>query len=126
MNKFFQIVKFGLVGLSNNVISLLIYYVLIYFNTNYLISNILGYILSSIWGYILNKLWVFNASKAKVRSSIVKYYIVYGSSFLINVFLMYLQVDKIGISKSVAPFIVLLITIPYNFILNKFWVYKNN
>jgi len=38
--------------------------------------------------------------------------------------LLWLWTDVIGISKFLAPLISLLITVPVNFLMNKFWTFK--
>ncbi|MBU3143463.1 GtrA family protein [Clostridium sp. CF012] len=121
-----QFIKFGFVGASNTLISLAIYYTLVYININYIVANALGYITSSICGYFLNRKWVFKESKEKTSKSVIKYYIVYASSFLINILCMYIWVDVLEISKIIAPILTMGITVPYNFIFNKIWVFKNN
>lgn len=121
----FQFIKFGMVGCSNTVLSFLIYWMLIYFNVNYLIANTIAYIISSIWGYILNKKWVFRSKNEEVTFSILKYYIVYISSFIINLGGVHLLVDTLSIDKYIAPIFVMCVTIPYNFILNKLWAFRN-
>lgn len=123
--KILQFIKFGFVGLSNNLIFFAIYYTLIYFNVNYLESNILSYVISSIWGYVLNRIWVFKENKEKVSKTVVKYYIIYGSSFFINVLSMYIVVDILDFSKIIAPVLTMIIVVPYNFILNKIWTFKS-
>lgn len=120
-----QFTKFGFVGASNTIISLGIYYALIYVNINYIIANTVGYIISSIWGYILNKRWVFKESTEKTTKSLIKYYAVYISSFLINILCMYLWVQILKLSDIIAPILTICITIPYNFILNKVWAFEN-
>lgn len=120
-----QFIKFGIVGLCNNIIFLIIYYLLIFIKLDYLISNICGYLLSSIFGYIVNRIWVFNAINSRTKKSLPRYYIVYATAFLINIGCMYLLVDIFNISDKIAPYFVLCITIPYNFILSKLWVYKS-
>lgn len=122
--KILQFIKFGFVGASNTFISFLIYYLLVFLNINYIIANISGYIISSVCGYILNKKWVFKESTEKITKSVVKYYIVYGSSFFINTMCMYVFVDVLNISKIIAPILTMCITIPYNFTLNKVWAFK--
>lgn len=123
--KILQFIKFGFVGASNTLLSFAIYYVLIYFNVNYIIANTLGYIISSVWGYMLNKKWVFKDSKEETTKSAIKYYIVYGSSFLINILCMYIWVDVLNISRIIAPILTMVITVPYNFIFNKVWAFKD-
>jgi putative flippase GtrA len=123
--KILQFIKFGFVGASNNLIYFAIYYVLIVFNVNYIIANMLGYTISSVWGYLLNRKWVFKESTEKVTKSVVKYYIVYGSSFLINITCMYFFVGVLNFSKITAPILTMVITVPFNFIFNKVWIFKN-
>lgn len=123
--KLLQFIKFGFVGASNTVMSFAIYYALIYININYIIANTLGYIISSLWGYMLNKKWVFKEGTETTTKSIVKYYIVYGSSFLINTLCMYIFVDILRFSKVAAPILTMCITVPYNFIFNKIWTFSN-
>ncbi|MFF2912159.1 GtrA family protein [Paenibacillus sp. NPDC057934] len=128
IKKFFplilQFIKFGIVGGINTIISLMIYYILIYVSVHYMYANVIGYFISSVGGYYLNKMWVFKTQQVKARSSITKYYIIYGSSLLINIVTMYVWVDLLNIPKILAPILTLIITIPYNFILNKLWAFK--
>ena len=41
-----QFIEFDIVGVSNTLISLVIYHVLVYFNVNYVIANTGGFIVS--------------------------------------------------------------------------------
>ena len=119
-----QFFKFGIVGVINTVSSWVFYYSLLFFNIHYIICTTIAYVLSSIIGFILNKTWVFK-SKKDTKESLFKYIITYGSSYFLNIGLMYLFVDIIGISDKIAPLLVLFFTIPYNFIFSKLWVFKN-
>ncbi len=123
--KLVQFIKFGLVGASNTVISLAVYYILIMLQANYLLASIAGYFVSSISGYLLNKHWVFKSGKA-VKDSIVKYYIVYITSLVINLVTMYIWVDILFISDRIAPILTLCITVPYNYVFSKLWAFKEN
>ena len=69
-------IKFAIVGFGNLFISLLTYYVLVYFSVNYQVANIGGFITGSLNGYIWNKIWVFKNSKRNL-SSIMKFYLSY-------------------------------------------------
>lgn len=40
-----QFIKFGIVGVSNTLVSLLVYYILIFLGTHYIIANTAGFIL---------------------------------------------------------------------------------
>ena len=117
-----QFIKFGIVGVMNTCSSWLIYYPLIFLNFNYILATTIAYILSSILGYCLNHKWVFK-SPIYDSNSVLKYYIVYGSSYLINITCMWLFVDILKISTYLAPILTLCVTVPYNFIFNRIWVF---
>ena len=122
--KYIQILKFFIVGGVNTMSSLVIYYILLLCNIEYSFATICGYIGSSIIGYILNKIWVFESRRSSLKKSLVRYYIVYGTALLINLICMHLWIEILEISKSVAPILTLFITIPYNFLLSKFWIFR--
>ncbi len=120
-----QFFKFGIVGVINTVSSWIIYYGLLFFKINYLIATTVAYFISSIIGYFLNKIWVFKKKEEKKTTSILRYYIVYISSYFLNILCMYILVDILSISKLIAPILVLFVTVPYNFILSRLWVFKD-
>ena len=125
MKKYESFFKFACVGLSNTFISLLIYYLLKSVGINYIIATATGYIVSSFSGYLLNKNWVFK-NKEEKRKSIFKYYILYGSSLLLNILLMAIQVSLLHISDNIAPLITLCFTTLYNYYFSKKVVFKSN
>lgn len=121
-----RFIKFCIVGCSNTVISLIVYFGALSCGVNYIVATITGYVLSSAWGYVVNKLWVFKPKRNIIWKSVVKYYITYGVALGINVVGMYCFVDIACISEKIAPFIILCITIPLNFCMSKFWIYKED
>lgn len=116
-----KFIKFGIVGFINTMTSTCIYWLLITIKWNYILSTTIAYFIASIIGYTLNKNKVF---KTNNKNSIIKYYIVYSSSYFLNIGCMYLFVDILDISKYIAPILTLFVTVPYNFILSNFWIFK--
>ena len=123
IKKYHKFLKFAIVGFGNLFVSLLTYYLLVYFSVNYQIANIGGFITGSINGYIWNKIWVFKNSKRDVVS-IIKFYLTYLSTWLLSALLLYIWIEKIEISDKIAPIINIFITTPINYLMNKFWVFK--
>ena len=119
----FQFIKFGIVGVFNTCNSLIIYYFLLYFKIYYLICNIIAYFASTFISYFINKKWVFKQNKNK-NNRVVQYYIVYISSFVLNNVLLSFYVETMHISDKIAPVFVLVVTVPYNYLLSRFWVFK--
>lgn len=118
-----QFVKFGIVGVLNVLVSLGIYYLFVYAGMHYILANTLGYGASILNAYFWNSRKVFNERQDNEFKALVKTFVVYGLSFLLSSMLLYLQVDMLGMSDKVAPVISLIITIPINFFMNKYWIY---
>ena len=121
--KYEKFIKFAIVGFGNLFISLVTYYLLVFFSINYQIANIVGFITGSLNGYIWNRVWVFKNSK-KNLSSIVKFYLSYLSTWLLSAILLYIWIEVFNISDKIAPIINVVITTPINYLLNKYWVFK--
>ena len=120
--KYEKFIKFAIVGFGNLFISLVTYYLLVFFSINYQIANIGGFITGSLNGYIWNRVWVFKNSK-KNLSSIVKFYLSYLSTWLLSAILLYIWIEIFNISDKIAPIINVVITTPINYLLNKYWVF---
>ena len=118
-----QFIKFGLIGLLNNAVYLGIYYSFINLKLFYIAANVIAYVISSIIGFFFNKVWVFR-KKERPISSMVKFYIVYLSALGISSGGLYILVNRFGIPEAIAPLVMLCITIPYNFLLNRMWVFR--
>lgn len=122
-----QFIKFCLVGASNTLINLAAYYVLLALGAHYLVANAFGFIVSVLNAYYWNRRYVFKRAEAGVGgfdSAFLRMAASYGFTFLLSNLLLYLMINKLGISAYFAPFLNLLITIPLNFMLNKLWAFK--
>lgn len=122
---FQQFIKFGLVGVSNTIISLGFYYLLVFFNFHPVIANAVGFLASVINSYFWNSKFVFKEKTEKNnKKAFLKVFVSYGLSFLLSTVLIEVFVDVLHISKYVAPILRLVFTIPLNFFMNKIWAFK--
>jgi len=120
-----QFIKFGVVGVSNTLIALAVYYLCIFLGMHYIMANTLGFLISVINAYFWNSKFVFRQNnKRNLVTSFGKVFMSYGFTFLLGTLLLYLWVDVFEISDKIAPLINLCITTPLNFLLNKFWAMK--
>ena len=120
-----QFFKFGIVGFSNTAISLIIYYIFVYFDEGlYMVGNTVGFIVSVLNGYYWNNKFVFRDENRNHFKAIIKIFISYGFTFILSSALLFVMINYLNVSEYKAPIINLFITIPLNFILNKFWSYK--
>jgi putative flippase GtrA len=84
----------------------------------------MGFLVSVLNAFLWSKKFVFTESKKSPRQQLVRLYLSYGMTFLLSLGLMYTMVDILGISQLVAPLLNLFVTVPLNFLLNKFWVFR--
>lgn len=122
-----QFVKFGIVGLSNTIISYITYSILVILGIHYLLAQIVAFIVSVLNSFFWNDKYVFK-EKSRTRNSwktFVKTFISYtGTGLILSGLLLYFWIEVLHIHELIAPIINLLITIPLNFVLNKLWAFK--
>ncbi len=124
LQAFMQFVKFCLVGVSNTAISLAVYYIFIAINKElYFVGNTVGFVVSVLNSYFWNSRFVFKKKDEKGKT-IIKTFLAYGTNLAIGTALLYMFVDIWRLSEIIAPLFNLIITIPLNFMLNKFWVMR--
>lgn len=59
---FIQLVKYGIIGVSNTLITLIVFYIVnTWLGMGYAIANTLGYILGLINSFVWNRTWVFRS-----------------------------------------------------------------
>ena len=120
-----QFIKFGIIGASNTIISTAVYYIFIWIDQRlYFVGNVAGWIVSVFNSFFWNNRYVFTKSKYSWGQKLLRTYLAYGGSFLLGSTTLVLMVSVLGVSEWLAPWINLVITIPLNFVLNKFWAFK--
>ncbi len=123
-----QFLKFGIIGVSNTLISLLIYYLFVWIRKDwYMLGNVAGWVVSVFNAFYWNNKYVFRPQSRDFRHTLMrlgKTYISYGGTFLFSTLLLWLEVQVLGVSEWIAPMVNLAVTIPLNFLLNKFWAFR--
>ena len=130
---FKEFLQFGLVGVSNTIISYLLYVVTLLLVSksgvkfDYIIANIVSWLLSVLWSLYWNNKFVFKKEEGEKRNiwaALFKTYVSYGfTGLILNNILSVLWVSVLHISKMLAPIINLVISIPINFFMNKLWAF---
>ena len=122
-----QFVSFGLIGGLNTVLSLGIYWLVVYLGGHYLLGSVIGFVITVFISYVLNNIFTFKGDEKPVWSlkNLIKVYVSYAlTGLILNNILLWLWIDVLGINRNLAPVINLFFTIPLNFLLNKFWAYR--
>ena len=127
---FWQFFKFGLVGVSNTAVSMAVYYLFLWINEDlYMLGSIMGTMLSIANAFVWNDLFVFTGNDRSFKgilNRLGKTYVSYGGTSLLSTVLLWLEVNLLFVSKAIAPLLNLVITIPLNFLINKFWTFRRN
>ena len=123
-----QFIKFRTVGAINTVLSYAItngaYYLL---HLHEQISNIIAFVITVFISFMLNGRFVFTENKEERNfwKSLLKVYASYSiTGVFLTAILLYIEEELLGIPHYIATLMNLVVTIPLNFILNKFWAYK--
>ena len=130
-----QFIKFGIIGLSNTIISYVIYIIVMWMlnstdtipQIDYLVAQFISFMLSVLWSFYWNHRFVFKHGNKKrnVLCALLKTYISYAfTGLLLNSILSIVWVEILHWPKIIAPIINLLVSVPLNFVMNKFWAFK--
>ena len=126
--------KFAIVGLSNTIISyslnLLTLKMLEPFcvTWDYIAGNLVSFALSVLWSFYWNSCFVFQKESNKrtlVLKRLLKTYAAYGfTGIILSNLLSWVWITQAGISKYIAPLFNLLISVPLNYLMNRFWAFR--
>lgn len=134
-NTLLQFVRFGIVGLSNTILGYMIYIstlalmrsIQLWPSLDIYIAQFVMFVLSVTWSFYWNKRFVFKLvidGEHKFFIALLKTYVTYAfTSLFLAEFLLYLWVDILKINEFIAPIVTLLITVPLNFVIQKFWAF---
>ena len=126
-----QFVKFGIVGVTNTLLSYVINIAVLFFlkdkkiGWDFVAGNVVSFIISVAWSFYWNNRFVFNSgNNDSWITKLLKSYLSYGfTGIVLSNILSYIWISVLGISKYIAPIINLIISVPLNFMIHKIWVY---
>ena len=90
-------------------------------------ASFVSFSLCVFWSFFWNSRYVFRDGRDKRRWAValVKRYLAYSvSGILLNNVLLYVFISVLGISVYIALILSLVICVPVNFMLNKYWAFK--
>ena len=130
-----QFIKFGIVGVSNTLVSYLLNLLCLFaldkydVTYDYVIANTVAFVLSVLWSFYWNERFVFTKQNEDYKSNkfvrLLKMYLSYGfTGIILNNVLSFLWISVLGISKVIAPLINSAIGVPINYVINKKWTFE--
>lgn len=119
-----QPIKFIVIGILNTIVGFATYAAFIQFiNDNYLQALILSHVIGVTHSYFWNNKWTFQQKGYNAKSG-MKFISVYAVTFFVNLFLLTLLVDTIGLNKLIAQAIALFLTTGISFFGHKYWSFR--
>jgi len=120
-----QFLKFGIVGISNTLITALTIWLLLkVLHCSDYFSNFTGYILGLINSFVWNRKWTFE-SKTKVSATLFKFIATFAISYLFQLGNLYLLLHYTHIDPYFCQLLSIVVYTILNFALNKTYTFKN-
>jgi len=120
-----QFVKFGIVGISNTLITFAVYTLLLeVFGVWYLAASAIGFLVGATNGFLLNRRWTF-ADHVGDSLTPVRWGIVQTAGLGMNLGLLYLLVHDAGIDELIAQALATVAVTVSTFLVNRAWTFRN-
>jgi putative flippase GtrA len=115
--------KYSFVGTLNAVFTFLFYFVLLkVIRLHYLVSFSIAWLSGVLLTYIINFLWVFKPEQKLVfKSRLLKYFIIYITSYLLNMFLLKQLTEFTGGDPLLVQLFIIPVVVVVNFTGIKYW-----
>lgn len=135
-SSYMQFFKFGLIGVSNTILFYIVYlpcltgfkFLRILSDIDYVVAQIFAFSVSVMWSFFWNNKYVFTLEDSGKRSfwkSMLKTYCSYSfTGIFLNSALLFFWVRVCCIPETIAPAINLIVSVPLNFIINKYWAFR--
>jgi putative flippase GtrA len=119
-----QFVKFGIVGVSNTLLTFIVYTVLLKgFGVWYLAASAAGFVVGATNGFLLNRRWTFRDHVGDPLTP-VRWAIVQGCGLGINEGLLYLFVHDASLDKLLAQACATVVVTMTTFFANRAWTFR--
>jgi putative flippase GtrA len=111
--------RFVISGGLNTLLTYAVYLALLQL-LPYRISYTISYLCGIVIAYALNRYFVFRGHRG--AWSIAALPLIYLAQFLLGLFVIWVCVEKLGVSDIVAPLVVIMISVPFTYLLSR-WAF---
>jgi putative flippase GtrA len=119
-----QFVKFGIVGVSNTLITLAVYTLLLkVFGVWYLAASAIGFVVGAINGFLLNRRWTFRGHVGDALTP-VRWGVVQTCGLAVNEALLYVFVHDAHLDKLLAQVCATAVVTVSTFFANRAWTFR--
>ncbi len=119
-----QFVKFGIVGVSNTLLSFAVYTLLLkVFGVWYIAASAIAFTVGAVNGFLLNRRWTFREHVGDALTP-VRWTVVQGCGLLTNLGLVALLVEAGGLDELIAQACATAIVTVLTFAANRAWTFR--
>jgi putative flippase GtrA len=120
--KFGELVRFGLVGIANNIVGLLVIYVALILGFSPIAANVSGYTIGLVTSYFGNQKFTF--SRSRNGSNKIAFIVSFCLAYSLNLIVL-IATRKLEVVHALLPQVLALGTYSvFFFVLMKFWVFR--
>lgn len=129
-DEFSKIFRYLVIGVLTTLVSFGTYrflYNVINIEVN--ISNVISILLAITFAYFANKIYVFKSQCASIKLLLVEFFAFYWARFIsmcVEVLGVFILHNLLLFDAMLAKIVISIIIILLNYILSKFWVFKNS
>lgn len=121
-----QFLKFGIVGISNTLLTFAVYTLLLkVFGVWYLAASAIGFAVGTINSFLLNRRWTFRGHVGDALTP-VRWTVVQCSGLGVNLGLLYLLVHDAGVDKLLAQALATAVVTVSTFFANRAWTFRTH
>lgn len=128
--KYKEIINYGIFGVLTTLVNYVSYILFTrLFGVDIFISNLIAWLLSVIFAFVTNKLIVFNSKDLSIKivaKEGFKFMMARVFSLLLDMLILYVMADVMGINDLIVKIISNVIVIIVNYVLSKFIIFKDN
>jgi putative flippase GtrA len=120
-----QFVKFGIVGVSNTLLTFVVYTILLkVFGVWYLAASAIGFAVGTVNSFVLNRRWTFRGHVGDALTPL-RWAVVQCGGLGVNEGLLYLFVHDAGVEKLLAQALATAVVTVSTFFANRAWTFRH-
>jgi len=124
--EFITFIKFGLVGVSNTLISYSFFILFVKLDIIYWLSNILCYCAGLTNSFLLNKKWTFKSEKKTNFTQLFIFLSVNLVALLVSLLVILILVEKLNLNEYASQLLSMIFSMIVNYVGNKLYVFNEN
>lgn len=128
LTRYREVLMYLIFGVLTTLVNFVIYFVLVWLNVNYLLSNAIAIALSILFAYVTNRKWVFESKATSLKEISVEFVSFVSCrllSSLYDMLSMFVLVSLLHADEFLAKVITGVIVVILNYVFSKWLVFRS-